>query len=346
MKSQTRWWQPIESHERQGRWNVIGPQTQIATFLSPLSPHCWPLIHCSCYLCREHQRGHRVTEGSAFEAAAVKNEAGRGNLSTLEGQAGAPVGARGVEAAAPYGTREAGRDGIDAASPLTASAAGRMEASRIGKREEVGRESGGVRRDFPLAAGSCFPVKPPPNAHPHNTASLPHPLWSLMLCRDAACTFPSFLSFPRSLCLCWRGRRWQNVDKSEGGMKRERKSFTVQWCRANPSHPLPPHFNFPTISWLIPLPSVWQPAPQPMPCTYKSMRSATANMFADLFGSISPWPPPLSSCIPGCPTLRGSSSSFTQPDWEHTTELYSEKRDILDWAKQHQHAAPPVHVII
>lgn len=112
-----------------------------------------------------------------FEAAAVKNEAGRGNLSTPEGRAAAPVGAGGVEAAAPYGTCEAGRDGIDAASPL-AGWKGRMEASRIGERErrQGERERGDVRRDFPLAAGSCFPVKPPPTTLTATTTpSLPPP---------------------------------------------------------------------------------------------------------------------------------------------------------------------------
>lgn len=71
----------------------------------------------------------------------MKNEAGRGNLSTLEGRVAAPVGAGGVEAAAPCRTCEAGRDGTDAASPPTASAAGRMEASRIGG-EGGGRDGG------------------------------------------------------------------------------------------------------------------------------------------------------------------------------------------------------------
>lgn len=71
----------------------------------------------------------------------MKNEAGRGNLSTLEGRVEAPVGAGGVEAAAPCRTCEAGRDGTDAASPPAASAAGRMEASRIGG-EGGGRDRG------------------------------------------------------------------------------------------------------------------------------------------------------------------------------------------------------------
>lgn len=103
-------------------------------------------------------KGICVNESSAFEAAAVKNEAGRGNLSTLEGRGG-------VEAAAPCGTCEAVRDGADAASAPAATAAGRLEASRVGGGRGM-EEREGVRRDFPLVAGSRFPVEPPPPPPP------------------------------------------------------------------------------------------------------------------------------------------------------------------------------------
>lgn len=273
----------------------------------PISQSVSPGWNCSRYLWGEQLRGLCVSR-YVFEAAAVKNEAGRGNSSTLEGHAAAfwqreSRWRRTGRWGGFFFPCEAGHDEIDAVSP-------RLHQPHSGEDGYVEDEGGERRGIFLHPQASTSTWRPPPTlTHPPTPPSL----WGFSLQWSRA--HFSLFSLSRAIRISVGVERDDRTPMETRGMNRERKSFTVQRCRVN-SPPRPPPFNFPTMSWLISHPIVWQPPPHththtPQPHHHRHILWAFCNLSRYL-----------SSCMPGA-TLKGIVQDFLKCDCMRYLRLVS-----------------------